>query len=108
MEALHAPWRIEYILGPKSFQGKDSIFNTIGQSNEDETNYGIARTQHGYAELNTHPYNSSHMLIVPYKKVPDFEDLTDEENKDLIKLMQRVKRAIKETMNPDGFNIGIN
>ena len=48
------------------------------------------------------------MLIVPYKKVPDFDDLTDEENMDLIKLMQRVKRALKESMNPDGFNIGIN
>ena len=27
---------------------------------------------------------------------------------DLFKLMQRVKKALKEKMNPDGFNIGIN
>jgi ATP adenylyltransferase len=108
MEALHAPWRIEYILGPKSPQGDASVFTTIGQSNEDVANYVIARTQHGYAVLNTHPYNGGHVLIVPYKQVPDFDDLTDEENMDLIKLMQRVKRALKESMNPDGFNIGIN
>ena len=108
MEALHAPWRIEYILGPKTRQGDASVFTTIGQSNDDEANYVIARTQHGYAVLNTHPYNGGHVLIVPYKQVPDFDGLTDEENLDLIKLMQRVKRALKETMNPDGFNIGVN
>ena len=108
MEALHAPWRIEYILNPKTLQGDASIFTTIGQSNDDEANYVIARTQHGYAVLNTHPYNGGHVLIVPYKQVPDFDDLTDEENIDLIKLMQRVKRALKESMNPDGFNIGLN
>ena len=108
MEALHAPWRIEYILGSKTRQGDASVFTTIGQSNEDEANFVIARTQHGYAVLNTNPYNGGHVLIVPYKQVPDFDDLTDEENMDLIKLMQRVKRALKETMNPDGFNIGVN
>ena len=108
MEALHAPWRIEYILGPKSPHGDASVFTAIGQSNEDSANYVIARTKHGYAVLNTHPYNGGHVLIVPYKQVPDFDDLTDEENMDLIKLMQRVKRALKETMYPDGFNIGVN
>ena len=108
MEALHAPWRIEYILGPKSLQGKVSIFTTIGKSNDDGANYVIARTQHSYAVLNTHPYNGGHVLIVPYKQVADFDELTDEENLDLIKLMQRVKRALKGTMNPDGFNIGVN
>ena len=108
MEVLHAPWRIEYILGPKSPPGDTSVFTAIGRSNEDEANYVIARARHCYAVLNTHPYNAGHVLIVPYKQVPDFDDLTDEENLDLIKLMQRVKRALKETMNPDGFNIGIN
>ena len=108
MEALHAPWRIEYILSPKSLQGKASIFTTIGQSNDDEANYVIARTQHSYAVLNTHPYNGGHVLIVPYKQVSDFDELTDEENLDLIKLMQSVKRSLIETMKPDGFNIGVN
>ena len=108
MEALHAPWRIEYILGPKLLQGKASIFTSIGQSNDDEANYVIARTQHSYAVLNTHPYNGGHVLIVPYKQVADFDELTDEENLDLIKLMQSVKRSLIETMKPDGFNIGVN
>ena len=108
MKALHAPWRIEYILAPKSLQGDTSIFTTIGQSDDDKANHVIARTQHGYSVLNTHPYNAGHVLVVPYKQVADFDELTDEENLDLIKLMQSVKHALKEVMKPNGFNIGVN
>jgi len=108
MQALHAPWRIEYILGPKSHLSEASTFAAIGESNEDEANYVIARAKHCYAVLNTHPYTGGHVLIAPYKQASDFDDFTDEENMDFIKLMQRIKRALTETMNPDGFNIGIN
>jgi ATP adenylyltransferase len=108
MRALHAPWRIEYILGPKPRQADTSVFAAIGKSNEDEANYVIARAKHCYAVLNTHPYNGGHVLIAPYKQASDFDGFTDEENMDLIKLMQRVKCALTKTMNPDGFNIGIN
>ena len=107
METLHAPWRSEYVLGPKPPHGDVSVFTTIGQSNEDETNHVIARAQYCYAVLNTHPYNGGHVLIVPYKQVADFDKLTDEENLDLIKLMQSVKHALTEIMKPDGFNIGV-
>ena len=48
------------------------------------------------------------MLIVPYKQVRDLDELNDEENLDLLQLLQSTKRAIQSTMNPDGFNIGLN
>ena len=108
MEALHAPWRIDYILGPKPPPGDTSIFTEIAQSNDDEANYVIARSRPCFAVLNTYPYNGGHVLIVPYKQAPDFDDLTDEENLDSLQLLQRVKRALAETMNPEGFNIGVN
>ncbi len=108
MEALHAPWRIEYILGPKSPPGDASVFTEIAQSSNDEENYVIARTRHGFAVLNTYPYNGGHVLVVPYKQVADLDELTDEENLGLLKLLQNVKQALVDTMKPDGFNIGIN
>lgn len=108
MEALHAPWRIDYILGPKSPKGDASVFTQIGQSEDDEGNYVIRRTRHGYAVLNSYPYNGGHLLIVPYKQVQDLDELNDEENLDLLKLIQATKHAIQSTMNPDGFNVGLN
>jgi ATP adenylyltransferase len=107
MEPLHAPWRIEYILAPKSADG-DDLFVRIGHSNDDEGNYVIARERSCYAVLNAYPYTGGHLMVVPYKKVPDLNGLTDEELTDLMKLVRRCQNALTKVMKPEGFNIGIN
>jgi len=107
MESLHAPWRIEYILAPKPAQ-TESLFSRIAQSSDDDSNYVIARDRTCYALLNTFPYTGGHLMVVPYKQVQDFNDLTDQEITDLMKLTRRCQNALKRVMNPDGFNIGIN
>ena len=109
MEALHAPWRIEYILGPKRPEGDDgSIFTAIAQSDQDEKNYVINRGKTCFAVMNNFPYNAGHLLIVPYREVPDLADLTDDELLELMQLCRQCQAALRETMNPGGFNIGIN
>jgi ATP adenylyltransferase len=107
MEALHAPWRIEYILAPKTAE-TDSLFTRIAQSNDDEANHVIARERTCYALLNTYPYTGGHLLIVPYKQAADLNGLTEEELLDLFKLTRRCQNALAKVMKPDGFNIGIN
>jgi ATP adenylyltransferase len=47
-------------------------------------------------------------MTVPYKEIPDFNGLTDEETSDLWKLTNRCINALKAVMKPDGFNVGIN
>jgi ATP adenylyltransferase len=107
MEPLHAPWRIEYILAPKP-ENAESLFTRIAQSGDDEANYVIARDRTCYALLNSYPYAGGHLLIVPYKQVPDLNGLTDEELADLLKLTRRCQNALTSVMKPDGFNIGLN
>ena len=107
MEALHAPWRIEYILAPKSVQS-DSLFTRIAQSSDDEANYVIARGRTCFALLNTYPYTGGHLMIVPYKQVADFNGLTDEELAELLRLTRRCQSALTQVMKPHGFNIGVN
>lgn len=107
MESLHAPWRIEYILAPKTAQD-GSLFARIGQSNNDEENNVIARERTCYALLNNYPYNGGHLMVVPYKQTPDFNELTDQEITDLMLLTRRCQNALTRVMKPDGFNIGIN
>lgn len=109
MEALHAPWRIQYILGPKQSSGDGrSIFTAIGQSGDDVANYVIARARTSYAVLNSFPYNAGHVLVCPYRQVADLPDLTDEEALEMQQLLGRVQTAIRKVMRPDGFNIGLN
>jgi ATP adenylyltransferase len=108
MEALHAPWRIEYILAPKEKATGGSIFTRIAQSSDDEANYVIARDRTCFAILNSFPYTGGHLMVVPYKQVPDFYDLTDEEMTDLLRLLRRCQAALTKVMKPDGFNVGAN
>ena len=107
MESLHAPWRIEYILAPKPAQAQ-SLFSRIALSDDDEANHVIARERSCFALLNTYPYTGGHLMVVPYKQVPDLNGLTDEELTDLLKLTRRCQNALSRVMKPDGFNIGLN
>lgn len=107
MDALHAPWRIEYILAPKP-ASSESLFARIAQSSDDDANCVIARDRTCYALLNAFPYTGGHLMVVPYKQVRDFNGLTDQEIIDLMKLTRRCQNALTKVMKPDGFNIGLN
>jgi ATP adenylyltransferase len=107
MESLHAPWRIEYILSPKP-ESKEGLFTRIAQSSDDIANLVIVRDRSCFALLNRYPYNGGHIMVVPYKEVPDLNGLTDEETTDLWKLTRRCTNALTAVMKPDGFNMGIN
>ena len=107
MESLHAPWRIEYILSPKP-KLDASLFTRIAQSDDDVGNLVIVRDRTCYALLNRYPYNGGHLMVVPYKEVPDLNSLTDDELADLWKLARRCTNALSAVMKADGFNVGIN
>ena len=107
METLHAPWRIEYILAKKP-ELKEGLFTRIAQSSDDVNNLVIARTRSCFALLNSYPYNGGHIMVLPYKQVPDFNDLTEEEMTDVMVLVRRCCNALKSLMKADGFNIGAN
>ncbi|MGA2555171.1 MAG: HIT domain-containing protein [Verrucomicrobiota bacterium] len=108
MEPLHAPWRIDYILGPKPVPAGAEVFSRIAQSQDDEANYVVVRERSCYAVLNRYPYTGGHLLVVPYKRTADLNGLTEEELSDLMKLTRRCQNALSQVMKPDGFNIGLN
>ena len=107
MEHLHAPWRIEYILAPKP-RADRSVFTRLAQSSADEDNHILVRERTCFALLNTYPYNGGHLMIIPYKETADLDDLTDPELLELMRLTRRCINALKRTMHPDGFNVGVN
>lgn len=108
METLHAPWRIEYVRAPKPLPADGSLFSKIAHDNNDEANYVVARARTCFALLNRYPYTAGHLMVVPYRQCPDLTALTDDEITDLMKLTSRCINALKQVMNPDGFNVGIN
>ncbi len=107
MEHLHAPWRIEYILAPKPKMDR-SLFTRIAQSDDDVGNHVLARARTCFAVLNSYPYNAGHLMVVPYKQTADLNDLSEPELLDLMLLARRCLNALQRTMQPDGFNLGMN
>src|SRR6202012_3716853 len=61
-----------------------------------------------YAVLNLYPYNAGHLMVVPYRHVADYTDLTPEETRELAEFTQRAMVVIRSVSAPHGFNIGMN
>jgi ATP adenylyltransferase len=68
----------------------------------------VARSAAAYVVLNLYPYNSGHLLVCPYRHVPDYTDLTPDEVADIAGLTQTAMRVLREVLAPQGFNLGMN
>lgn len=108
MEHLHAPWRIDYILGPKDSSGEASVFTRIGQSNDDVANLVVHRDKTCYVVMNRYPYNGGHLMVVPYRQAAELEALDHQEMVDLMRLSKRCIAVLRKVMQAQGFNIGLN
>lgn len=108
MESLHAPWRIDYILSPKPPRTGESVFSRIARESQDAENLVLYRGKACFALLNAYPYNGGHLMVVPYRQVASLADLTEAEHLELMQMTVLAQKALREIMNPDGFNMGIN
>lgn len=108
MEMLHAPWRINYIISPKTPKGSGSLFTRIAQSDKDVENLVVHRDRHCFVLLNRYPYNGGHLMVVPYKETAELDDLDESQLSDLMMMTRRCIRVLRAVMKPEGFNIGLN
>ena len=103
---LWAPWRIEYITGPKD---GDCIFCAAAVArNEDPAQEPIDRTEHCLTILNAFPYAPGHVMVAPVRHTGALEDLTDAEMLETMQLARRSINAIRRAMTPEWFNVGYN
>jgi ATP adenylyltransferase len=107
MERLWSPWRMEYIEAAHE-DDVDCIFCELPLEGNDEKNFILARARHAFAMLNAYPYNPGHLMVAPFRHVGELPELTDDELTDASHLLQRSVRAMREEMDPHGFNIGMN
>ncbi|MFZ1286394.1 MAG: HIT domain-containing protein [Candidatus Phosphoribacter sp.] len=108
-ERLWTPHRMAYIEGAKPTEdaGDGCPFCSAPQRT-DADGLIVARGATCYVVMNLFPYNPGHLLICPYRHVPRYVDLTDEETSDFTALTKTAVRALEETSAPMGFNIGMN
>ena len=68
----------------------------------------ILESELSFAIYDGFPVNEGHALIIPKRHTANYFDLSLEEQKDCIELLNRVKGIVQEKYNPSGFNVGIN
>ncbi len=103
---IWAPWRSGFILGGKE---KGCIFcRLLKERLNRPENLILYRTERAFVVLNKYPYNCGHLLIVPNRHIGTLERLTEQESQDLMQLCQKAVKAVKATLKPSGFNLGMN
>ncbi|RJQ75718.1 HIT domain-containing protein [Pseudonocardiaceae bacterium YIM PH 21723] len=110
LQRLWTPHRMAYIRGvgrPAQDEAEGCPFCRAVEL-EDEGGLIIARGKLVFATLNLFPYNPGHLMVLPYRHVADYTDLTPDEIIELAEFTQRAMRAMRHAAAPHGFNIGMN
>lgn len=106
MERLWAPWRMKYIEEGSKIEG--CIFCIFPAEQDDRKSLILYRGEHSFIMLNSFPYNPGHLMVAPYKHTADLYELTDEELLEVDHLVRFSVRLLSATVQPDGFNLGVN
>jgi len=105
MKFLPAPWRWEFI--SRIGKTKGCIFCNALKLPEDEALICF-KGENFFVILNKYPYNTGHLMIVPYRHLALPELVPPEDAKELWTLMNRSLTILQEQFHPDGFNTGMN
>ena len=61
-----------------------------------------------YARYDKYPVSDGHLLIIPFRHISNFFDLTKDERESVFMLVDEAKALLDREHKPDGYNIGIN
>ncbi|MFN0156751.1 MAG: HIT family protein [Bacteroidota bacterium] len=117
MKQMWSPWRSKYIesFSPKNkkkrksaTKGRESIFTLAEKLGDDDKYFIVWRGCLCFVIMNLYPYNSGHLMVVPYRQVSKFADLTPDECSEVMATSQRAVKALDKIMSPQGYNFGAN
>lgn len=107
IERLWTPHRMVYIEnGPKR---KDNACPFCeAPRRDDAAGLIVYRGETCFVVMNLFPYNPGHVLVLPYRHIPDYTNLTPSERVEFGELTARTMRVIRQVKEPHGFNLGMN
>lgn len=111
MERLWSPWRSQYIatFSEKTVMKKETCAMCEAyKSNDDDERLIVWREKNCFIVMNLYPYNSGHLMIVPYRHTGNISNLNENETKEIMQLLCKLSEVLRSVMNADGLNIGCN
>jgi len=109
LKRLFAPWRSAYIASFRSTsKSKPCLFCRIVKESRDKKNLIVWRGKHCFIVMNLFPYNSGHLMVVPYKHTAKLELLSDGVYLEVMQATAMATQALSKVCGPHGFNLGAN
>jgi len=106
VDYLWTPWRYQYISSAKPSEG--CIFCIKPAESDDEKSLIVHRASHNFVILNFFPYNSGHLMVVPYEHVATLEDASPETAAELFSLTRHCEALLRRVYRAEGINLGMN
>jgi ATP adenylyltransferase len=129
MDYLWTPWRMAYVSGAGGAEPagqseapqpekkmlppddeESCIFCVRAHKppQHDRDSLIVLRAKRNFVILNLYPYNTGHLMVVPYEHTADFARLDRETAEEMMALAQRMVGVLGEEYRPEGFNLGMN
>jgi ATP adenylyltransferase len=120
-EQIWAPWRLAYVQGPKEtlpsaaahlrFLPEADPLCFLCQAAVDggsPERHVVHVGPHTVTMLNRYPYNNGHLLVAPRRHVARLDQLTPEEQIEMLEQISQMINHLETAIHPHGFNVGLN
>ncbi len=106
-ERLWAPWRMEYITGPKP---RACIFCDFAAADPREYREKLVLVvgEHALVCLNRYPFAPSHLLVAPRRHASDLSELPAVEYGAMMQLLREADVRLRRVTGAEGMNVGFN
>jgi len=106
LSSLWAPWRVEYF--EAEHKAPNDFLLIAAQSTDDAANLVVARCKSAFLIMNKYPYSAGHLMAVPYRKVAEMTELSEDEAIDIWRMCNLAQQILKKVVKAQGFNVGVN
>ena len=106
MQNLFTPWRYAYLSGGRREKG--CIFCQARDSEDDRSHLVVYRGRFNFIILNRFPYNSGHLMIVPYDHLGELSRAKPVQLREMMLLAARSEKALQDAYGMEGLNLGMN
>jgi len=105
MDYLWTPWRYAYITGAEKPKG--CIFCELPKQ-DDKSAKIVHRARQCIVILNSYPYTTGHVMVVPFAHLDELQKLPAETAHEMMDLSQKMEQVLRGLYKPDGVNLGMN
>jgi ATP adenylyltransferase len=105
MDEIRTPWRMRYIA---STSRREACIFCPASADESGERHVLHRGASSFVILNLFPYTTGHLMVVPYRHLARFGDLTAEERIELATLLRWSEGMLRDVTGARRFHAGIN